>query len=81
MNVVEEDVLISGACAILSASTMKRFWICKGCLNGLKHKDNIQAMLKAIKKKKEYLIDDIAPQKMLSGLELNENVNHGNSSL
>ena len=46
----------------------------------VEHKDNIQAMLKAIKKKKEYLIDDIAPQKMLSGLELNENVNRGNSS-
>lgn len=44
----------------------------------VEHKDNIQAMLKAIKKKKEYLIDDIAPQKMLSGLELNENVNRGN---
>lgn len=42
------------------------------------HKMNIQDMLEAIRTKKKELIDDINPQKILSGLELEENVNHGN---
>ena len=42
------------------------------------HKMNIQDMLKAIRTKKEELIDDIDPQKILCGLELKENVNRGN---
>lgn len=42
------------------------------------HKMNIQDMLKAIRTKKEELINDINPQKILSGLELEENVNRGN---
>lgn len=42
------------------------------------HKVNIQDMLKAIRTKKEELIDDINPQKILSGLELEENINRGN---
>lgn len=44
----------------------------------IEHKDNIQAMLNAISKSKKELIDDIDPQKRLSGLELDENVNCGN---
>lgn len=44
----------------------------------IKHKDNIQAMLDEITKQKKSLIDELEPQKRLSGLELEENVNRGN---